>query len=55
MIVRAHPLRALVGELALHRLAQVIPLELLSGEDVARYLALRLPGAWLSDFHAGDL
>jgi predicted ATPase len=40
VIVRAHPLRAVAGELALHGLSEEMPLELLSEEDVAAYLAL---------------
>jgi hypothetical protein len=49
LIVRAHPLRAVAGELALHGLSEEIPLELLSEEDVAGYLALRLPGGRVSE------
>jgi predicted ATPase len=49
VIVRAHPLRAVTSDLALHGLAEKIPLELLSGEDVARYLVLRLPGGQVSE------
>jgi predicted ATPase len=49
VIVRAHPLRAVTSDLALHGLAEEIPLELLSGEDVARYLVLRLPGGQVSE------
>jgi DNA-binding winged helix-turn-helix (wHTH) protein/predicted ATPase len=45
VIVRAHPLRAVTSELALHGLSEEIPLELLSEGEVARYLTLRLPGA----------
>jgi DNA-binding winged helix-turn-helix (wHTH) protein/predicted ATPase len=48
VIVRAHPLRAVTSELALHGLAEEMPLELLSEADVARYLALRLPGSEVS-------
>jgi DNA-binding winged helix-turn-helix (wHTH) protein len=49
VIVRAHPLRAVTGELALHGLAEEIPLELLGEADIARYLALRLPGSEVSE------
>jgi DNA-binding winged helix-turn-helix (wHTH) protein/tetratricopeptide (TPR) repeat protein len=45
VIVRAHPLRAVTGELALRGLAREMPLELLGEADVARYLAVRLPGS----------
>ena len=48
VIVRAHPLRAVTSELALHGLAEEMPLELLSEADVARYLTLRLPGSEVS-------
>src|SRR6516164_619010 len=44
VIVRAHPLRAVASELAMHGLAEEMPLELLSEADVARYLRLRFPG-----------
>ena len=49
VIVRAHPLRAVAGELVLHGLSVEMPLELLSEEDVAAYLALRLPGGQVSE------
>ena len=49
VIVRAHPLRAVAGELALHGLAEEMPLELLAEADVARYLTLRFPGGAVSD------
>jgi DNA-binding winged helix-turn-helix (wHTH) protein/tetratricopeptide (TPR) repeat protein len=49
VIARAHPLRAVAGELSLHGLSKEIPLELLSEEDVASYLALRLPGGRVSE------
>jgi DNA-binding winged helix-turn-helix (wHTH) protein/predicted ATPase len=49
VIVRAHPLRALTSELALHGLAEEMPLELLNEADVARYLTLRLPGSEVSE------
>jgi hypothetical protein len=49
VIVRSHPLRAVTSDLALHGLAEEIPLELLSAEDVARYLVLRLPGGQVSE------
>jgi DNA-binding winged helix-turn-helix (wHTH) protein/tetratricopeptide (TPR) repeat protein len=49
VIVRAHPLRAVAGELALHGLSEEMLLELLSEEDVAGYLALRLPGGRVSE------
>ena len=49
VIVRAHPLRAVLGELALHGLSEEMPLELLSEEDITGYLALRLPGGRVSE------
>jgi tetratricopeptide (TPR) repeat protein len=49
VIVRAHPLRAVTSELAMHRLAEEIPLELLGEADVVQYLARRLPGSEMSD------
>ena len=49
VIVRAHPLRAVTNELALHGLSEEMPLELLSEGEVARYLELRLPGARVSE------
>jgi DNA-binding winged helix-turn-helix (wHTH) protein/predicted ATPase len=49
VIVRAHPLRAVATELAVHGFAEEMPLELLSEAEVARYLALRLPGARVSE------
>jgi DNA-binding winged helix-turn-helix (wHTH) protein len=49
VIVRAHPLRAVAGELVLHGLSEEMPLELLSEEDVAAYLALRLVGGQVSE------
>jgi DNA-binding winged helix-turn-helix (wHTH) protein/tetratricopeptide (TPR) repeat protein len=48
VIVKAHPLRAVTSELAVHGLAEEMPIELLSEADVARYLALRLPGSEVS-------
>jgi tetratricopeptide (TPR) repeat protein len=49
VIVRAHPLRAVASELAMHGLAEEMPLELLSEADVARYLRLRLAGNEVRD------
>ena len=48
VIVREHPLRAVTSELAMHGLAEEMPLELLGEPDVAQYLALRLPGSEVS-------
>jgi len=49
VIVRAHPLRAVASELAMHGLAEEMPLELLREADIARYLTLRLPGSEVRD------
>ena len=42
-IVRAHPLRAIVLELARQRRSEELPLELLAEAEVGRYLAVRFP------------
>ena len=41
VLVRAHPLRALTLDLALHRQCVELPLESLSATDIAQYLAAR--------------
>jgi AAA ATPase domain len=44
VILRAHPLRGMIQELALHQLCVELPLELLSAVEVGRYLAARWGG-----------
>ncbi len=43
-LLRGHPLRTIKQELVLHGQAVELPLELLTAQDVARYLALRCAG-----------
>jgi predicted ATPase len=46
-IVRSHPLRSVVPELARHRHCEELALELLTEADVGRYLSLRFPDSGL--------
>jgi DNA-binding winged helix-turn-helix (wHTH) protein/predicted ATPase len=43
VLANGHPLRAVTQELQLHRHCEVLPLQLLSEDDIAQYLANRFP------------
>jgi predicted ATPase/DNA-binding winged helix-turn-helix (wHTH) protein len=44
VILRGHPLRGMIQELALHQLCAMLPLELFSMAEVGQYLVVRLGG-----------